>query len=112
LAKLDLISINGGQDSSYRQRKRNRFEIYYDILTALNNEIVEHKRPSLTRVAAHVNMPYDRLRGVLTYLTGIGFCERQLACFSVTEKGMEFLLEYRRFNESIIKMGLADSFAK
>ena len=112
MAKLDLISISGGQDLTYRQRKRNRFEIYSDILTALNDEVAEHKRPSLTRVAAHVNMPYDRLRGVLNYLTGIGFCERKLAYFSVTEKGMEFLLEYRRFNESISKMGLANSFAK
>jgi predicted transcriptional regulator len=106
VAKLDLLSTDNGPEPITKQRKRNRFEIYYDILTALNQELTEHRRPSLTRIAAHVNMPYDRLMGVLSFLTRIGFCERLGSCFSVTEKGEDFLAEYQRFNESLSRMGL------
>jgi len=112
VAKLDSILSNGNIELPYRQRKRNRFEIYSDILTALKNEISDYRRQSLTRVAARVNMPYDRLKDVLDYLGEIGFCEQTGTKVIVTEKGEKFLLEYSRFNESISKMGLADSFAK
>jgi predicted transcriptional regulator len=106
VAKLNSVLSNISPEPTYRQRKRNRYEIYHDVLTTLAHEVAEHPRPSLTRVAARVNMPYDRLKDVLRYLTDIGFCERLGAGFKVTGKGAEFLLEYNKFNESLSRMGL------
>ena len=106
MSKLDSVLSSINSESTYKQRKRNRYEIYNDVLTALIHEVAEHSRPSLTRVAARVNMPYDRLKDVLQYLADIGFCEHLGSGFKVTGKGAEFLLEYRKFNESLSRMGL------
>ncbi len=106
VAKLDSVLSNSSIEPTSKQRKRNRFEIYFDILTALKHEITDYRKQSLTRVAARVNMPYDRLKDVLSYLDDIGFCEYLGAKVMVTEKGEKFLLEYNKFNESISKMGL------
>ena len=106
VAKLDHILTSHGQEPSYRQRKRSRFDIYFDVLIALDKDLSEHKRPSLTRVAASVNMSYERLKEVLGYLADIDFCERLDDSFFVTEKGVDFIQEFSKFYESMSRMGV------
>jgi len=105
VAKLDN-AITDNFDQLPRQRKRSRLEIYKDILTALIREDAEHPRPSLTRVANRVNMPYDRLVNILEVLNVAGLCEPSDRAYRVSLKGAEFLTEYRRFSESINRLGI------
>ena len=104
MAKLDNFPSENSLDSSSRRRKRSKVEIYSEVLIALNKDLTEHPRLSLTRVSSQVNMPYDRLKGVLVHLIELGFCENA-GNFTITERGIEFLLEYRRFSDSLNRIG-------
>ncbi len=105
VAKLETLSENNGPEL-LRQRKRSRVEIYRDVLIALQMEESLSHRPSMTRVASKVNMPYDRFIKVLETLADIGFCSRVGKGFKLADKGAKFLQEYSRFSDSLNKMGL------
>jgi len=105
MAKSDSLLAENSLET-LKQRKRSRAEIYSDVLSVLCEEVAKRKRLSLTRVANRVNMPYDRLKALLEYLSDTGLCEHLGSGFAVTVKGMEFLDEYRRFDESLSRMGL------
>ena len=86
--------------------KRSRLEIYRDILHALNKEVWDNPRPRLTKVAIQANLSYDRFQRALGYLRLLGFCEWVDGSYTVTEKGLEYIREYRRINDALSRFGL------
>ncbi len=102
--KLETMPVEAMGLAS-RQRRRSRVDIYREVLLALRRES-EQRRPSLTRVANTVNMPYDRLIVLLGYLADVGLCVRVGRGFEVTPIGRGFLEECDRFSKAIDKIGL------
>lgn len=87
--------------------KRNRFEIYFDILRLLCEELKLGDKPSPTRVAHEANLPYDRFQDCLDYLIQLNMVSRGSGGkLVVTRKGLEYVQEYQRINDFLRRMGL------
>jgi len=90
-----------------RIEKQKKLETYYDVLQILKIEMRETAKsnPSLTRTASYVNMSYSNFKQTLLLLSNLGFCHMNGKGIFVTEKGVEFLKEYQRFNDYLRKIG-------
>lgn len=92
-----------------KAEKRTRFQIYFEILLGLRDEMRRMDgKPSLTRVSHRVNMPYDRFQETLVQLVKLDMVSPgDKGEYVVTEKGVEYLQEYRRMAEFLRRMGLS-----
>jgi predicted transcriptional regulator len=84
--------------------RRDKLKIYGDLLTALHNEARSGK-VVLTRVQVQINVPFDRLKTYLSELAALGLIESE-ASPRLTDKGIEYLREYRKVLEFIRRMGI------
>ncbi|MEM3578453.1 MAG: winged helix-turn-helix domain-containing protein [Candidatus Bathyarchaeia archaeon] len=89
-----------------KAEKRNKVQIYFDILQILCEES-KHEKSNLTKVAHLANLPYDRFQKCLNHLVQIGMVDRgKDGKMFVTEKGLEYVDECAKFNKFLAKMGL------
>ncbi|ADM27432.1 conserved hypothetical protein [Ignisphaera aggregans DSM 17230] len=86
-------------------RKRNKLLIVMDILETLSRESI-----APTRLAIHVNMPYDRLINILRELESKGLIKIVDGSHSrsvvLTDKGLKLLEELRRIKNILSEYGL------
>ena len=85
--------------------KRNKYELYFEILGSLQGELLDTDKPSPTRISRKVNMPYDRFQKALEELVRLGMVSRIEDRLGLTEKGTEFVSEYRKVNDFLKRMG-------
>jgi predicted transcriptional regulator len=72
--------------------KRNKFQIYYDVLSGINLETNNGGGVKPTRVQVHSNLAYDKLARYLKELeTNEMILQNPLR---ITEKGRQFLQDY------------------
>jgi predicted transcriptional regulator len=89
-----------------KEQKRSRYEIYFDILSALYSESARGEKVSLTRIAHKSNLPYDRFQKLLKQLVEVDMISRDGSDVALTEKGKEYMVEFNRINCFLIRMGL------
>jgi predicted transcriptional regulator len=89
-----------------RVEKRNKADIYFAILQLLRRNLEPNGKLSLTRVAHVANLPYDRFQNYLNNLVQLGMIFRNSENLVVTEKGMEFIDEYKKITSFLRRMGL------
>ena len=76
------------------RKPRNKIQIYYDILSAINLESTNGVGPKPTRVQTRSNLSYDKL---VMYLNELQSKEMILQKpLRITDKGRDFLQEYDR----------------
>ena len=80
--------------------KRCKFEIYFDILNSLHSELNKYDNVSPTRVAYNARMPYDRFQKRLGKLIQLGMVSRVGDRFVVTEKGLEYMTDFKKMLDS------------
>lgn len=83
--------------------KRNKMEIYNDILSAIKSELTNGEvKP--TRVQSMSNLAYDKLVRYLNELEG----KRMIAQnpLRITEKGHDFLQDYDKIRDFVAAMGV------
>jgi predicted transcriptional regulator len=90
-------------DAILPKHKRNKMEIYYSILRAIN---LERKSGEAlpTRVQIHSNLAYDKLERYLAELEGRNMII--VRPLSVTDRGQDFLRDYGRIEGFLKEMGL------
>jgi predicted transcriptional regulator len=88
-----------------KAEKRNKFQIYFDVLDMLCDEMSEHDKVSPTRVAHKANLPYDRFQRALEHLIRLGMVSNVGEELAVTEKGLEYVREFKRINDFLRRMG-------
>lgn len=79
-----------------RRPYRSKVRIYVDIISS----ILEQGEARITTVMRDANLPYDRLQRYVNELCFKGLLiRRDLGgpLYSVTEKGVEFLAEFKKF---------------
>lgn len=87
--------------------RRNKFQIYLDILETLSDELKNDSELQLTKIAHRANLPYDRFRSYLDYLVQLGMVSSEPdGGLAVTGKGAEYVQELRRNGEFLRRMGL------
>lgn len=83
--------------------KRNRMEIYNDILSAIAQELTNGEAKP-TRVQAHSNLAYDKLVRYLNELESKKMIMQNP--LGLTEKGRDFLQDYNRIKDFVAEMGV------
>ena len=83
--------------------KRNKMEIYNDILSALRQELnYGEARP--TRIQSKSNLAYDRLTRYFSELETQEMITKDP--LTITQKGRDFLQDYDRIKEFLAEMGV------
>jgi len=87
--------------------KRTKFQIYFDILAILCDESKRNNKLVLTKVAHTANLPYDRFQNCLSQLIQNGMISRtEGEKLLVTDKGLEYVGEYKKITDFLKRMGL------
>jgi predicted transcriptional regulator len=86
--------------------RRDKVKIYGDILSAIQGESKEEQKIILTRIQQKTNVPFDRFKTYLSELRELGLI-RDESSPKLTEKGQQFLTEYRKVLDFLKRMGLA-----
>lgn len=91
-------------DFMTRRLRRNKLEIFYDILTALDKES-SYGEVKPTRIQQQCNMSYDKFSKNLKELE-----QRKLVIYNsplkISEAGIQFLEDYGKINDFLTKMKL------
>jgi predicted transcriptional regulator len=86
-----------------RKQKRNKMEIYNDILCAINLELTNGGAKP-TRVQSLSNLAYDKL---VRYLNELEVKKMIMQDpLQITEKGRDFLQDYDRIKGFLIDLGI------
>jgi predicted transcriptional regulator len=82
-------------------------KIYGDLLFILKAEKSNTDKIVLTRVQAKMNVPFDRLKSYISDLEDLNLIEDQLS-YNLTQKGKQYLDEYKKILDFMERMGIAD----
>ncbi len=88
-----------------RISRRDKLKIYGDLLSALDSE-KDSEKIVLTKVQVHINAPFDRLKKYISELLELGLIQ-DAASLKLTEKGKQYLREYRKVLDFMKRMGLS-----
>jgi predicted transcriptional regulator len=83
--------------------KRNKLEIYNDILSAIELEL-QSGQAKPTRVQSRSNLAYDKLVRYIDELKNKKMITQDPLL--ITEKGHDFLQDYDRISNFILQMGI------
>jgi predicted transcriptional regulator len=83
---------------------RDKLKIYNDLLSILDDEA--NQKVVLTHIQLRLNVPFDRLKNYISELTELGLIDDE-NLLNLTEKGRQYLLEYRDVIEFMKRMGIA-----
>ena len=83
--------------------KRNKMEIYNDILSAIRSELTSGEAKP-TRVQSMSNLAYDKLVRYLNEMEGKSMIAQNP--LRITEKGHDFLQDYDRIRDFVAAMGV------
>jgi predicted transcriptional regulator len=90
-----------------KKTRRNKMKIYGYLLFTLQTEKRSLDKVVLTHIQTKVNVPFDRLKSYISDLEDLGFIEDQLS-FNLTQKGKQYLDEYKKILDFMERMGIAD----
>jgi len=83
--------------------KRNKLEIYNDILSAIKLELMDGEAKP-TRIQVKSNLAYDKLMRYFGELEGKSMITQNP--LMITEKGRDFLQDYDRIRDFLDEMGV------
>ncbi len=81
---------------------RSKPKIYADILESVAEQ--GYARP--TKIMTDANLSYDRLKKHLETLVKKGLLKHEGDTYNITEAGLEFLIEFKRFEKFASAFGL------
>jgi len=83
--------------------RRDRLKIYGDLLAILSAES-RNQKVVMSRIQLQLNVPLDRLKTYISELKRLGLIVDEQSLL-LTEKGKEYILEYKKVLEFIKRMG-------
>ena len=86
--------------------RRDRVRIYADILENIYFLYSSGKRPTITGIQTKVNVPFVRFKEYVEDLEKKGLLKKIESEISLTEKGIQYLKEYRKVREFLEKFGM------
>ena len=105
----------GGTDDQLRDHgqhpfRRDRARIYYDILEFIQEQNLQHEKPSsITQVQMKTNVPFVRFKEYLQDLQKKDLVKYNENQINITIKGIEYLIEYKRVYAFMEKFGLVSN---
>lgn len=80
--------------------------IYADILENIHYLYLSGKRPTITGIQTKVNVPFVRFKEYVEDLEKKGLLKKIETEILLTEKGIQYLNEYRKVREFLEKFGM------
>ena len=84
--------------------RRERWKIYGDMLSVLSKQPMSEKIV-LTKIQVQVNVPFNRFKEYISELKELGLIQSEIN-LTLTEKGKEYLAEYRKILKFMKRMGI------
>ena len=88
-------AIEEGMKKRFKER-RGRLEIFADVL------LVAKEGAKKTAIVYKANLNFNRVENYLPYLEGKGLIEHTNEGYKTTERGKEFLRDYKKMKEQLI----------
>ncbi len=83
------------------KRYRTKIGIIYDILKIIDEE----KEIKITKLLSRANLSYSRLQGYIDFLEKNGLIKKENEFYKITDKGLNFLREYKKFESFVEAFG-------
>ena len=90
-----------------KKARRNKMKIYGDLLLILKAEKINRDKIVLTHGQTKMNVPFDRLKSYISDLEDLKLIEDQIS-FNITQKGNQYLNEYKKILDFMERMGIGD----
>ena len=90
-----------------KKARRDKMKIYGDLLSTLKSEQNNMDKIILTHIQTKMNVPFDRLKNYISDLENLELIEDQVG-YNLTQKGKQYLDEYRKILDFMERMGIAD----
>jgi predicted transcriptional regulator len=90
-----------------KKARRDKMKIYGDLLSTLKSEQNNVDKIILTHIQTKMNVPFDRLKSYISDLENLKLIEDQVG-YNLTQKGKQYLDEYKRIIDFMERMGIAD----
>jgi predicted transcriptional regulator len=86
--------------------RRDRVRIYADILENIHRIYLSGKKATVTGIQTKVNVPFVRFKEYIEDLEKKGLLRKIETEIALTEKGEQYLNEYRKVREFLEKFGM------
>ena len=86
---------------SVAKERRSKIHLYYDIVSAIEEDSQNNDAVSPTRIQLKCNTSYDKLTKYLEEMKDRQIIEKEKP-IKITEKGMKFHQDYSKINELIL----------
>jgi predicted transcriptional regulator len=86
--------------------RRDRVRIYADILGNIHRIHLAGKKATVTGIQTKVNVPFVRFKEYVEDLEKKGLLIKTETEIALTEKGVQYLKEYRKVREFLEKFGM------
>jgi predicted transcriptional regulator len=90
-----------------KKARRDKMKIYGDLLDTLKSEKNNIDKIVLTHIQTKMNVPFDRLKNYISDLENLDLIEDQVS-YNLTQKGKQYLDEYKKILDFMERMGIAD----
>ena len=90
-----------------KKARRDKMKIYGDLLGTLKSEQNNMDKIVLTHIQTKMNVPFDRLKNYISDLENLELIEDQVG-YNLTQKGKQYLDEYKKILDFMERMGIAD----
>ena len=87
------------------KQRRHRFQLFYEILSAVEQLFINEGNAKPTRVQHLSNMSYDRLKRHLVELDKTGLLSTKDGAVVLTDKGRDFLKNYDQLTNIMDAIG-------
>jgi len=89
-----------------KQEKRHKLQLHYEILCAIEEDMMQNDKVRPTRIQHSSRLSYDKMMNHFDELEGKGMIYRDRGLISITSKGREFTKQYNDLVNLIERAGL------
>ena len=89
-----------------KQEKRHKLQLHYEILCAIEEDMMQNDNVRPTRIQHSSRLSYDKMMNHFDELEGKRMIYRDRGLISITSKGREFTKQYNDLVNLIERAGL------
>ena len=90
-----------------RQEKRHKLQLFYDIICAVEDDMINSASARPTHIQHYSRLSYDKMLNYFGELERMGMiCRQSGGLISITSKGREFTKQYSQLINLVESVGL------